>query len=95
MKLFGSITKRDVRSSDRSKAGYVWAGYRDMTCDEATDRDKVRSSRERFLHGLEARPHMTDVQRHALDCEWANCLLMRGWATKWFGRPAEARGAKR
>ncbi len=67
-------------------------GYRDMAFDEATHRDKVLSSRERFLQGLESRPHLTAAQRRALDYEWANCLLMRGWAAERFGRPTEARG---
>jgi hypothetical protein len=66
-------------------------GYRDMAFDEATHRDKVLSSRERFLQGLEARPGLTAAQRRALDYEWANCFLMRGWAAERFGRPAEAR----
>lgn len=67
-------------------------GYRDMAFDEATHRDKVLSSRERFLQGLENRSNLTRDQRRALDYEWANCLLMRGWAAERFGRPAEARG---
>jgi glycosyltransferase involved in cell wall biosynthesis len=67
-------------------------GYRDMAFDEATHRDKVLSSRERFLEGLEARPNLTGVQSRALDYEWANCLLMRGWAAERFRRPVEARG---
>ncbi|TKB75241.1 MAG: glycosyltransferase [Nitrospira sp.] len=67
-------------------------GYRDMAFDESTHRDKVFSSRERFLQGLENRSNLTGDQRRALDYEWANCLLMRGWAAERFGRPAEARG---
>lgn len=67
-------------------------GYRDMAFDEATHRDKVLSSRERFLQGLESRSNLTGDQRRALDYEWANCLLMKGWAAERFGRPTEARG---
>ena len=67
-------------------------GYRDMAFDEATHREKVLSSRERFLQGLESRPHLTAAQRRALGYEWANCLLMRGWAAERFGRPDDARG---
>jgi glycosyltransferase involved in cell wall biosynthesis len=66
-------------------------GYRDMAFDEATHRDKVLSSRERFLQGLESRATLSPAQRRALDYEWANCLLMRGWAAERFGRPGEAR----
>ena len=53
-------------------------GYRDMAFGEATHRDKVLSSREWLLQGLESGPNLTAVQRRALDYEWANCLLMRG-----------------
>lgn len=49
-----------------------------MAFGEATHRDKVLSSRERLLQGLESGPNLTAVQRRALDYEWANCLLMRG-----------------
>lgn len=53
-------------------------GYRDMAFDEAAHREKVLTSRERFLLGLEAMQPLTDEQRAALDREWANYFLIRG-----------------
>jgi glycosyltransferase involved in cell wall biosynthesis len=65
-------------------------GYRDMAFDEATHRDKILVSRERFLHGLEAMRPLTAVQRAALDREWANYFLIRGATADRAGRRAEA-----
>lgn len=66
-------------------------GYRDMAFDEVAHREKVLSSRERFLAGLERRQPLTAEQRAALDREWANMFLARGAFAAIFGRTAEAR----
>lgn len=65
-------------------------GYRDMAFDEATHRDKILISRERFLHGLEAMQPLTDAQRTALDREWANYFLTKGATADRAGRRADA-----
>ncbi|MBI4402275.1 MAG: glycosyltransferase [Nitrospirae bacterium] len=66
-------------------------GYRDMAFDEAMHRERVLSSRERFLVGLEHMQPLTAEQRAALDREWANYFLARGSAADRSGRRAEAR----
>jgi glycosyltransferase involved in cell wall biosynthesis len=55
-------------------------GYRDMAFDEAMHREKVLSSRELFLNGLERTHPLPKAQRVALDREWANYFLSRGYA---------------
>jgi glycosyltransferase involved in cell wall biosynthesis len=65
-------------------------GYRDMAFDEAVHREKVLTSRERFLLGLEAMQPLTDEQRAALDREWANYFLVKGATADRAGRRAEA-----
>ena len=67
-------------------------GYRDMAFDEATHREKVLASRERFLFQLERRPALSAIQRAALDREWANYLLERGRLAERLGSHKEARG---
>lgn len=66
-------------------------GYRDMAFDEALHKEKVLSSRERFLAGLERMQPMTAVQRRALDREWANYYLGLGGVAERTDRLAEAR----
>jgi len=66
-------------------------GYRDMAFDETLHKEKVLSSRERFLTGLERMQSLTKEQRAALDREWANYYLGRGGAEERAGRRAEAR----
>lgn len=66
-------------------------GYRDMAFDEATHRHKVLASRERFLNGLERRMVLSHGQRRALDREWANYFLSRGFVAERGGRRADAR----
>jgi glycosyltransferase involved in cell wall biosynthesis len=66
-------------------------GYRDMAFDEATHREKVLISRERFLMGLERMAPFTPAQRAALDREWANYYLARGRAADRSGQFADAR----
>jgi glycosyltransferase involved in cell wall biosynthesis len=66
-------------------------GYRDMAFDEAEHREKILSSRERFLDGLERTPGLTRPQRDALDREWANYYLARGGAAERAGRVPDAR----
>ena len=66
-------------------------GYRDMAFDEATHREKVLSSRERFLNGLEMRQSLRREQRAALDREWASYFLLRGRFAERFRNRAEAR----
>lgn len=66
-------------------------GYRDMAFDEAMHREKVLSSRELFLNGLEHMQPLDDMQRAALDREWANYFLSRGYAAERQRRPVEAR----
>jgi glycosyltransferase involved in cell wall biosynthesis len=66
-------------------------GYRDMAFDEATHRERVLSSRERFLLTLERMRPLTAEQRLALDREWVNYFLARGRAADRSGRRAEAR----
>jgi len=67
-------------------------GYRDMAFDETLHKEKVLSSRERFLAGLERMQPLTAEQRAALDREWANYYLGRGGVAEQRGRRAEARG---
>ena len=67
-------------------------GYRDMAFDEALHKEKVLSSRERFLTVLEQMQPLTGAQRAALDREWANYYLGRGGVAEQRGRHAEARG---
>jgi glycosyltransferase involved in cell wall biosynthesis len=66
-------------------------GYRDMAFDEATHRDKVLSSRELFLNGLERMRPLNAAQRAALDREWANYYLSRGYAAERQHRSVDAR----
>lgn len=66
-------------------------GYRDMAFDEAVHKEKILSSRERFLEGLERRGPLTDGQQAALDREWANYYLARGGEAERVGRRSEAR----
>lgn len=66
-------------------------GYRDMAFDETMHREKVLSSRRRFLERLEQRSTLTAEQRAALDREWANYFLLSGLAAERIGRKAEAR----
>lgn len=66
-------------------------GYRDMAFDEQTHRERVLTSRERFLRRLEGFSPLTAEQRSALDREWANYYLLRGAAAERIGRPQEAR----
>ncbi len=66
-------------------------GYRDMAFDEALHKEKVLSSRERFLAGLERMQPLTMEQRAALDREWANYYLGRGGVAERAGRRIEAR----
>lgn len=66
-------------------------GYRDMAFDEMTHRLKVLASRRRFLERLEQRPSLTSDQRAAVNREWANYFLLRGWVAEQCGQSAEAR----
>ena len=66
-------------------------GYRDMAFDEVMHREKVLSSRELFLNGLERMQPLNRAQRAALDREWANYFLLRGRAAEKQRRPADAR----
>ncbi len=66
-------------------------GYRDMAFDEITHRQKVLSSRERFLNGLEVMQPLRADRRAALDREWANFFLSRGSFAERAGHGAEAR----
>jgi glycosyltransferase involved in cell wall biosynthesis len=66
-------------------------GYRDMAFDEATHQEKVLSSRERFLNGLEMRRPLRRDQRAALDREWASYFLLRGRFAERFRTRTEAR----
>jgi alpha-1,3-rhamnosyltransferase len=66
-------------------------GYRDMAFDEATHREKILSSRARFLAALERMAPLTKPQRAALDREWANYFLARGGFAQMSGRAAESR----
>lgn len=67
-------------------------GYRDMAFDESEHKEKILSSRARFLGGLERTPRLTPQQRDALAREWANYYLARGGAAERGGRQQEARG---
>jgi glycosyltransferase involved in cell wall biosynthesis len=67
-------------------------GYRDMAFDESTHREKVLSSRELFLNGLERMHPLNPAQRAALDREWANYYLSRGYAAERRGLGSDARG---
>lgn len=66
-------------------------GFRDMAYDKATHREKVLSSRERFLSSLEHMQPLTAEQRAALNGEWANYFLARGGFADRSGHRAEAR----
>jgi len=66
-------------------------GYRDMAFDEVMHREKVLSSRELFLNGLEEMQPLNRSQRGALDREWANYFLLRGRAAEKLRRSADAR----
>lgn len=66
-------------------------GYRDMAFDEVMHREKVLSSREMFLNGLEGIQPLNRSQRAALDREWANYFLLRGRAAEKLRRSADAR----
>lgn len=66
-------------------------GYRDMAFDEAMHREKILTSREKFLGSLEERSSLSDPQRAALDREWANYFLLKGTAVEKLRRPADAR----
>ncbi len=66
-------------------------GYRDMAFDEALHKEKILSSRERFLEGLERMGPQTNGQRAALNREWANYYLARGGEAERIGRRSEAR----
>lgn len=66
-------------------------GYRDMAFDEATHRERVLTSRRRFLERLEGRGALTAEQRTALDREWANYFLLAGRLAELTGRRGEAR----
>jgi glycosyltransferase involved in cell wall biosynthesis len=66
-------------------------GYRDMAFDEAMHRDKILLSREKFLNGLDERSSLTNVQRIALDREWANYFLLKGSAAQRKGQRTVAR----
>jgi glycosyltransferase involved in cell wall biosynthesis len=66
-------------------------GYRDMAFDEAMHREKLLSSREKFLTSLEERSSLSDSQRAALDREWANYFLLKGRAADKQGRAIDAR----
>ncbi|MDE3019828.1 MAG: glycosyltransferase family 2 protein [Nitrospirota bacterium] len=70
-------------------------GYRDMAFDEALHKEKILSSRERFLEGLERMGAKTETQRAALDREWANYYLARGGEAERVGRRSEARALYR
>jgi hypothetical protein len=52
----------------------------------------VLASRERFLSGLEKMQPLNGEQRAALDREWANYLLARGWLSERVGEFSKARG---
>ncbi len=66
-------------------------GYRDKAFDERTHRQKVLTSRERFLDRLEGMQPLTRAQRAALDREWVNFFLWQGHVAEQEGRYAEAR----
>ncbi|HKN87927.1 MAG TPA: glycosyltransferase [Nitrospiraceae bacterium] len=66
-------------------------GYRDMAFDEVLHREKVLSSRELFLNGLEGMQPLNHAQRAALDREWANYFLLRGRAAEKQRRSGDAR----
>ncbi len=66
-------------------------GYRDKAFDERTHRQKVLTSRERFLDRLEGMQPLTRAQRAALDREWVNFFLWQGHFAEQEGRYAEAR----
>ena len=70
-------------------------GYRDMAFDEALHKEKILSSRERFLEGLERMGAKTKGQRAALDREWANYFVARGGEAERVGQPSEARALYR
>jgi len=66
-------------------------GYWDIPCDERTQREKVLSSRERFLKRLQSRPTLNKQQRVALNREWCSYYLLKGAFEERQGRWAEAR----
>jgi glycosyltransferase involved in cell wall biosynthesis len=66
-------------------------GYRDRAFDERTHKERVLTSRERFLLRLEQMQPLTREQRAALDREWANYYLLRGGFAERSGNVSEAR----
>jgi hypothetical protein len=54
-------------------------------------REKILTSREKFLGSLEMRSSLSRPQRAALDREWANYFLLKGTAAEKLRRPADAR----
>ncbi|MEW6247796.1 MAG: glycosyltransferase family A protein [Nitrospirota bacterium] len=66
-------------------------GYRDMAFDENTHKERVLTSRERFLLRLEQVRPLTAEQRTALNREWANYYLLRGGFAERSGSLSEAR----
>lgn len=82
---FGRIDRVLVQKLQRGH------GYRDMAFDEVTHKEKILSSRERFLLTLEERPALTREQRGALDREWANYFLLKGRLAEQQGRRMQAR----
>ena len=59
-------------------------GFRDMAFDESTHNQKILDSREHFLHRLERMQPLSQLQRTALDREWANYFLQRGQMAQRF-----------
>lgn len=66
-------------------------GDGDIPCDEGTYREKVLSSRERFLTGLQDRPNLNREQLGALNREWGSYYLLKGAFEERQGKWAEAR----
>ena len=66
-------------------------GNWDTPCDEDIHREKVLSSRERFLKRLQSRPAPTKQQRVALNRQWGSYYLMKGAFEERQGRWAKAR----
>lgn len=66
-------------------------GHWDIPCDERTYREKVLSSRERFLKRLQSRPNLNKPQRIALNREWGSYYLLKGASQERQGKWAEAR----
>lgn len=66
-------------------------GHWDIPCDERTHREKVLSSRERFLTCLQNRPTLNSEQLGALNREWSSYYLLKGASEERQGKWAEAR----